>query len=67
LVAELQAPVLEAIRVQIERIDQELARLAAAQTPRGPQLRRLTSLPGIGVVTAVTLPTYDQGAALALP
>ena len=55
LVAELQAPVLEALAAQIARIDRELADLATAAEEPGPQLHRLTSIPGLGLVTAATL------------
>jgi transposase len=55
LLAELQAPVLDAIAAQLARIDQELAELAAAETPLGAQLRLLTSIPGLGLITAATL------------
>src|SRR5215210_6627060 len=55
LVAELQAPVLEALAAQVARIDRELAALAAAEEGLGPQLRLLTSIPGLGRVTAATL------------
>jgi transposase len=55
LLAELQAPVLEAIAAQLARIDRELAELAAAETPLGAQLRLLTSIPGLGLITAATL------------
>ncbi len=55
LLAELQAPVLEALAAQIARIDRELAELAAAETPLGAQLRLLTSIPGPGLITAATL------------
>jgi transposase len=55
LLAELQAPVLEAIVAQLARIDRELAELAAAETPLGAQLRLLTSIPGLGLITAATL------------
>jgi transposase len=53
--AELQAPVLEALAAQIARIDRELAALATAEAEPGPQLRLLTSIPGLGLVTAATL------------
>ena len=55
LVAELQAPVLEALAAQVARIDRELAALAAAEEEPGPQLRLLTSIPGLGLVTAAAL------------
>ena len=55
VVAELQAPVLEALAAQIARIDRELAALATAGAEPGPQLRLLTSIPGLGLVTAATL------------
>jgi transposase len=55
LVAELQAPVLEALAAQIARIDRELAALATADAESGPQLRLLTSIPGLGLTTAATL------------
>jgi transposase len=55
LVAELQAPVLVAIEAQIARIDRELARLAAAETPLGTQLRVLVTIPGLGLTTAGAL------------
>jgi transposase len=55
LVAGLQAPVLEALAAQIARIDRELAALAAADEEPGPQLRLLTGIPGLGLVTAATL------------
>jgi transposase len=51
LLAELQAPILQAIATQLARIDRELAALAAAQTPLGRQLRLLTGIPGVGRVT----------------
>jgi transposase len=55
LVAELHAPVLEALAVQITRIDRELADLATAEEEPGPQLRLLASIPGLGLVTAAAL------------
>src|ERR687883_1840766 len=55
LVTELQAPVLAAIEAQLARIDRELVRLAAPETPLGAQLRLLPSIPGLGLVTAATL------------
>ena len=55
LVTDLQAPVLAAIEAQLTAIDGELARLAAADTPLGAQLRLLPSIPGLGLVTAATL------------
>jgi transposase len=55
LVAELQAPVLEALAAQIARIDRELVALATAEQELGPQLRLLTSIPGLGLTTAATL------------
>jgi transposase len=55
LVTDLQAPVLAAIEAQLTYIDGELARLAAADTPLGAQLRLLPSIPGLGLVTAATL------------
>jgi transposase len=55
LVRELQAPVLAAIAAQLARIEQELARLAEADTPIGAQVRLLTTIPGLGLVTAATL------------
>src|ERR687896_2447306 len=41
LVRELQAPVLAALAAQLKRIEQELARVAAADTPIGRHLRLL--------------------------
>jgi transposase len=55
LVHELQAPVLAAIAAQLARIEQELARVAAAGTPIGTHLRLLTTIPGLGLTTAATL------------
>ena len=55
LVGELQAPVLAAIAAQIARIDRELAALARADTAPGEQLRLLTGVPGLGLVTAAAL------------
>jgi transposase len=55
LVAELQAPVAAALTAQVARVDRELARLAAAETPLGAQLRALVSLPGLGRTTAATI------------
>jgi transposase len=55
LVAELQAPVLAAIKAQITRIDRELAKLAAADTPLGAQLRLVVTIPGLGLTTAGAL------------
>ena len=55
LVAELQAPVLQVLAAQVARIDRELAALAAAEEGLGPQLRLLTSIPGLGLVTAAAL------------
>jgi transposase len=54
LVAELQAPVLAAIQTQITRIDRELAKLAAADTPLA-QLRVVVTIPGLGLTTAGAL------------
>jgi transposase len=55
LVRDLQAPVLAAITAQLARIDQELARIAEAETPVGRQVRVLTTIPGLGLTTAATL------------
>ena len=55
LVRELQAPVLAALAAQLARIEQELARVAAADTPIGTHLRLLTTIPGIGLTTTATL------------
>jgi transposase len=55
LVTELQAPVLAAIEAQIARIDRELAKLAAADTPLGAQLRVVATIPGVGLTTAGAL------------
>ena len=55
LVAELQAPVLEALAAQVARIDRELAAMATAEEEPGSQLRLLTSIPGLGLVTAAAL------------
>jgi transposase len=55
LVRELKAPVLAALAAQLARIAQELARIAAAATPIGPHLRLLTTIPGLGLITAATL------------
>jgi transposase len=55
LVADLQAPVLKALTAQLARIDRELATLATAEGELGPQLHLLTSIPGLGLVTAATL------------
>jgi transposase len=55
LVTELQAPVLVAIEAQIAHIDRELAKLAAAETPLGAQLRLVTTIPGLGLTTAGAL------------
>jgi transposase len=55
LVAELQAPVLAAIEAQIAHINRELAKLAAADTPLGAQLRVITTIPGLGLTTAGAL------------
>ena len=55
LVRDLQAPVLAAITAQLARIDQDLARIAEAETPIGRQVRVLTTLPGLGRTTAATL------------
>jgi transposase len=54
-VAELQAPVLEALTAQIARIDRELAAAAAAETPVGAHLRLLATIPGVGRTTAAAL------------
>ena len=48
-------PVLEVLAAQIPRIDCELADLATAEEELGPQLRLLTSIPGLGLATAATL------------
>src|SRR5919199_6015794 len=55
LVTEPQAPVLAAIEAQITRIDRELAKLAAAETPLGAQLRVVVTIPGLGLTTAGAL------------
>jgi transposase len=55
LVTELQAPVLAAIEAQIAHINRELARLAAADTLLGLQLRVVTTIPGMGLTTAGAL------------
>jgi transposase len=55
LVTELQAPVLAAIEAQIAHINRELARLAAADTLLGLQLRMVTTIPGMGLTTAGAL------------
>src|SRR3712207_6743622 len=55
LLAELRAPVLDAIAAQLARIDRELAELAAADTPLGVQLRLRKTTPGLGLITAATL------------
>jgi transposase len=55
LVAELQAPVLATIEAQIAHIDRELAKLAAAETLLGAQLRVVTTIPGLGLTTAGAL------------
>jgi transposase len=55
LVAELQAPVEAALTAQVDRVDRELAQLAAAETPLGAQLRALVSVPGLGRTTAATI------------
>jgi transposase len=55
LLRELQAPVLAALAAQLARLDRELAALAAAETPLGAQVRLLTTVPGLGLVTAATL------------
>ena len=55
LVAELQAPILQALAAQLARLDQALAAEAAAETPLGRQRRALISIPGVGLTTAATL------------
>jgi transposase len=55
LVREPPAPGLAALAAQVARIAQELARIAAAATPIGPHLRLLTTIPGLGLITAATL------------
>jgi transposase len=55
LVAQLQAPVLAALAAQIAHIDRELAKLAAAETLLGAQLRVVTTIPGLGLTTAGAL------------
>jgi len=55
LVTELQAPVLAAIEAQIAHIDRELAKLAAAETPLGAQLRVVVTMPGLALTTAGAL------------
>jgi transposase len=55
LVTELQAPVLAAIETQIAHIDRELAKLAAAETALGAQLRVVVTIPGLGLTTAGAL------------
>jgi transposase len=55
LVAELQAPVLAAIEAQITRIDRARAKLAAADSPLGAQVRIVVTIPGLGLATAGAL------------
>jgi transposase len=55
LVTELQAPVLAAIQAQIAHIARALAKLAAADTPLGAQLRVVVTIPGLGLTTAGAL------------
>jgi transposase len=55
LVTELQAPVLAAIAAQIAHIDRELAKLAAADTALGAQVRVIVTIPGLGLTTAGAL------------
>jgi transposase len=55
LVTELQAPVVAAIEAQIAHIDRELAKLAAADTPLGAQVRIIGTIPGLGLTTAGAL------------
>ena len=55
--ADLQAPILQALAAQIARLDQALAAEAAAETPLGRQLRALISIPGVGRTTAATVLT----------
>jgi transposase len=55
LVTELQAPVLAAIDAQVAHINRELAKLAAADTPLGAQLRIVVTIPGLGLLTAGAL------------
>src|SRR5439155_21501740 len=55
LVTELRAPVLAAIEAQIAHIDRELAKLAAADTPLGEQLRVVATITGLGLTTAGAL------------
>jgi transposase len=47
--------VLAAIAAQITRIDRELAKPAAADTPLGAQLRVMATIPGLGLTTAAAL------------
>jgi transposase len=44
-----------ALTAQVARVDRELARLAAAETPLGGHLRVLVSVPGLGRTTAATI------------
>jgi len=67
LVRELQAPVLAALAAQVARIEQELARIAEADTPIGTDLRLLTTIPGLGLITAATLVASLPVARLATP
>jgi hypothetical protein len=55
VVTELQAPVLAAIAARIAHIDRELAKLAAAATLLGAQLRVVVTIPGLGLTTAEVL------------
>jgi transposase len=55
LVTELQAPALAAIETQIAHIDRELAKLAAADTLLGAQVRVVVTIPGLGLTTAGAL------------
>jgi transposase len=55
LVRELQAPGLAALAAQLARVEQELARIAEADTSIGTDLRLVTTIPGIGLTTATAL------------
>src|SRR5947209_895186 len=48
-------PVLVAIETQITYIDRELAKLAAADTRLGAQVRVVVTIPGLGLTTAGAL------------
>jgi transposase len=47
--------VLAALAAQLARVEQELARIADADTSIGTDLRLLTTIPGIGLTTATAL------------